>query len=245
MYNPNMASTFQNKICINTFTPKPGVTVWYSRIPDIMALIFNKGTHHNFRAKVNETFKKDDFIKPFFSDGEISTINSFKALKKQVEWISGRYLIKQMIQHFFLENSCLDQITLSYLDQGAPYITNHPDIPVSLSHSNDYATTACCNDKRQTIGIDIEKITKKPDIYFMKIAFTQNEILYLKDDAVEIFKNWTIKEAYLKYIKKGFNESLHSVEVINNEVWHNKKRVNVNLYSTFIDGDYVFSLVSD
>ena len=77
----------------------------------------------------------------------------------------------------------------------------------------------------------------------MKTAFTQNEIEYLNDDATRVFKNWTIKEAYLKYIKKGFNESLHSVEVINDEIRHNKKKIKVDVYSTFID-DYVLSLVS-
>ncbi len=245
VYKPDMTSNFQNEIRINTLSPKPGITIWYSRIPDIIDSIFIKGRYPDFKSMINEIFQKDDFINPFLNDDEISTINSFKALKKQIEWISGRYLIKQMIQHFFLEDSSFDQITLSYLEQGAPYLTHHPDIPVSLSHSNDYTAAAYCKDKNQTIGIDIEKITKKPDISFMKIAFTQNEILNLKDDAVEIFKHWTIKEAYLKYIKKGFNESLHRVEVINEEIWHNNKKIDVALYSTFIDDDYVLSLISD
>ena len=242
-----MTSNFQNKIRISTLSPKPDVTIWYSRIPDIIDSIFIKGRYPDFKSMVNEIFQKDDFINPFLNDDEISTINSFKALKKQIEWISGRYLIKQMMQHFFLENASLDQIMLSYLDEGAPYLTHHPDIPVSLSHSNDYTAAACCKNKDQTIGIDIEKIAKKPDAAFMKIAFTPNEILNLKDDAgpVPVFKNWTIKEAYLKYIKKGFNESLHRVEVINNEIWHNKKKIDVDVYSTFIDDDYVLSFVSD
>ncbi|MBU1583732.1 MAG: 4'-phosphopantetheinyl transferase superfamily protein, partial [Proteobacteria bacterium] len=184
------------------------------------------------------------FIKPFFNDDEIKTINSFKALKKQIEWISGRFLIKQMMHHFFLTDTPLDQITFSYLEQGAPFLTKHPDIPVSLSHSNDYTAAACAMDKKQTIGIDIEKIAKKPDGFFLKTAFTQNEIMRLKDDAKDIFKHWTIKEAYLKYIKKGFNESLHKVEVIDNTILHNNKKVIVEVVSIFID-DYVLSLVSD
>lgn len=240
-----MASKIQNKIPFNTLSPKPGVTIWYSQIPIIIHLIFSNGTYHNFRPMVNEIFKKDDFIKPFFNNEELKTINGFKALKKQIEWICGRYVIKHMIQHIFLDNTPLDHITLSYLEQGAPFVSNSPDIPVSLSHSNDYTAAACSTDKRQTIGIDIEKITKKPDIYFLKTAFTQNEILYLEDDAATIFKHWTIKEAYLKYIKKGFNESLHNVEVIHNEIFHNKKRINVDIYSQRIDKDYILSFVTD
>ena len=245
-----MTSNLQNEIHINTLSPKPGITIWYAGIPDIIHSIFRGSRYHNFKSNsfrtvINQTFQKIDFTNPFLNDEEITTINSFKALKKQMEWISGRYLIKQMIHHIFLENLSLDQITFSYLEQGAPFLTNHPDIPVSLSHSNDYTAAACCKSKDQTIGVDIEKITKKPDASFMKIAFTQDEILNLKDDAVEIFKAWTIKEAYLKYIKKGFNESLHRVEVINNEIRHNKKKINVDVYSTIIDGDYVLSFVSD
>ena len=240
-----MGSIFQNKICINTLSPKPGITIWYARIPEIIHSIFKKEARPDLRALLNQLFKKQDFIKPFLSHEEINAINGFKALKKQIEWISGRYLIKQMMQQLFLGNASLDQITLSYLDQGAPFLTTHPDLPVSLSHSNDYTASACCKDKEKTLGIDIEKITKKPDAYFMKTAFTQNEIAHLKDDAAQIFKNWTIKEAYLKYIKKGFNESLHRVEVINNEILHNNNKINVDVFSTFIDDDYVLSLVSD
>ncbi|NOX35497.1 MAG: 4'-phosphopantetheinyl transferase superfamily protein [Deltaproteobacteria bacterium] len=245
MYKPDMTSSSMNKISITTLSPKPGVTIWYSKIPEIVRSIFCKTTYHNYRPMVNEIFQKTDFIKPFLSDGEIKTINSFKALKKQIEWISGRYLIKKMIQNIFLKTIALDQITFSYLDKGAPFLTNYPDIPVSLSHSNDYTAVACCENKEQTIGIDIEKIVKKPDAGFLKTAFTKNEILNLKDDACEIFKHWTIKEAYLKYIKKGFNESLHNVEVINNEIFHNKKKINIDVISTSIDDDYVLSLVFD
>jgi len=238
-----MVSTSQNKLIVNTLSPKPGIIIWYCKIPDIIESILSNGIHPDYKSILNELFKKNNFIKPFFNDEEISTINSFKALKKQIEWVSGRVLIKQMLHHFFLKTVPFDQITLSYLEQGAPFVTQRPFIPVSLSHSSDYTTAACCKDKGQIIGLDIEKIANKPDIFFLKTAFTQNEIVHLKDNTDRIFKNWTIKEAYLKYIKKGFNESLHSVEVINDEIWHNKKKISVDVYSTFID-DYVLSLVS-
>ncbi len=192
----------------------------------------------------NRVFDKEDFRQSFLNSDEINTINGFKALKKQLEWISGRYLIKLMIQYNFSLHLPLNQITISYLDEGAPFLTHDPDIPVSLSHSNNYTAAAFCRNKTKTIGIDIEKIAKKPDIWFLKTAFTQNEIIHLEDNADSIFKNWTIKEAYLKQIKKGFNESLHKVEVIDKEIWHNKKQINIDVYSTFID-DYVLSLVSD
>jgi 4'-phosphopantetheinyl transferase len=240
-----MSSPWQNKIGIKTLSPKSGIIIWYAGIRQIILSIIKKELPHDFKIEANETFTKENFFLPFLNHEEISTINGFRALKKQVEWISGRYMIKQMIQQLFLENVCLDQISLSYQDLGAPFLTLLPDLPVSLSHSNDYTAVACSKNKGQTIGVDIEKIAKMPDAFFMKTAFTQNEILNLNEDAAQIFKNWTIKEAYLKYIKKGFNESLHRVEVIKDEILHNNKKIDVDVYSTFIDDDYALSLVSD
>ena len=240
-----MDSIFKNKVSIKTLSTKPGITIWYAKIPEIICSIFNKKSCIDLRAKSNKVFRRQDLIKPYLSDEEIKSINGFKAFKKQIEWICGRYLIKHLIQDLSFSNTSLDQIILSYFDQGAPFLSTHPDLCISLSHSNDYAAAACCKNENQTLGIDIEKITKKPDANFLKIAFTKNEILNLNDDAAQIFKNWTIKEAYLKYIKKGFNEGLHRVEVINNEIFHNSIKIDVDVFSTFIDDDYVLSLVSD
>jgi len=240
-----MISSSQNGIKIHMLRPDSGIIIWYAKIPDIVHSVLTKNRFGSLKMPQSETFQKHDFTKIFLSDEERITINGFRALKKQIEWMSGRYLIKSMIQTTFLKRVPLDQITLSYLDQGAPFLTHHADIPVSLSHSNDYTAVACSKDNDQTFGIDIEKITQKPDIHFLKTAFTQNEIMNLKDDAVEIFKHWTLKEAYLKYIKKGFNESLHNVEVINSEIWHNHKKAMVNVMSTVIDSNYILSVVSD
>ncbi len=239
-----MVSIFKNNIKINILCPKREVIIWYVRIPGIIESIFHKGSLPDTKQMRNRIFNKKDFKQSFLNRDEINTINGFKALKKQMEWISGRYLIKLMIQYNFSQHLPLNQITISYLDEGAPFLTHDPEIPVSLSHSNNYTAAAFCRNREKTIGIDIEKIAKKPGAWFLKTAFTQNEIIHLEDNAESIFKNWTIKEAYLKQIKKGFNESLHKVEVIDNKIWHNKKQINIEVYSTFID-DYVLSLVSD
>ncbi|MCP4671805.1 MAG: 4'-phosphopantetheinyl transferase superfamily protein [Desulfobacula sp.] len=241
----DMHTDSQNNINIRTISPKPGIFIWYARIPRIMQLIFHKDSLPDSRQMRNITFDKSHFSQSFLNDEEISIINGFKAVKKQIEWISGRYLIKLMIQNIFSKTLPLDEITISYLDEGAPFLTHAPYIPISLSHSNNFTAAGCCMDKTRILGIDIEKIGTKPDKGFLKIAFTKKEISHLADNAAPVFKNWTIKEAYLKYIKKGFNENLHRVEVIDNEIWHNQNRVNVDIYSTMIDDNYILSLVAD
>jgi 4'-phosphopantetheinyl transferase len=83
-----------------------------------------------------------------------------------------------------------------------------------------------------------------PDPYFLNTAFTQNELLTLEKEAPSVFKNWTIKEAYLKYIKKGFNESLHKVEVIHDEIFHHHIKADVDIFSHAIDSNYILSLIT-
>ncbi len=259
MYKYNMPLDFQNSINIKTLSVKPDLIIWYAKISRITKEVFNRDYSGSLIGDTtqikNRTFDKNSFKQCFLNNEEVHTINGFKAFKKQIEWISGRYLVKLMIQYNFSLDLPIDQINLDYLDQGAPFLCSAPNIPLSLSHSNNYTTAACCKNKDKTVGIDIEKIDRKPDSWFLKTAFTKKEIAHLQDNAFSIFKNWTIKEAYLKYIKKGFNESLHKVEVINNEIWHNKNRVEVDIYSTIIDDnddnddndndDYVLSLVTN
>jgi phosphopantetheinyl transferase len=42
---------------------------------------------------------------------------------------------------------------------GAPFIAEHPELTLSLSHSHDYAVAVIAHD---AIGIDIEKIEPRP-----------------------------------------------------------------------------------
>lgn len=239
-----MNLTLNTNICINALSFKPEIIIWHAKIPEIIKSICRKNTYHNSRPMVNQIFQKHDFDPAFLNSEEIKTVNGFKALKKQTEWFCGRYLIKELLHTVFFKETPLSGITISHLEQGAPIVENMPDIPISISHSYDCTTTACSADKTLTFGIDTEKIADKPDAWFLKTAFTQNEIEHLDDTADHIFKNWTIKEAYLKYIKKGFNESLQKVEVIHNTIYHHGRKMDLDVSSQFLDG-YVISLVSD
>lgn len=240
-----MIQQFHNSIDIHTQIANSDIHIWYSCIPTIMSELITSGTYHNCGPMVNEILKKESFAFSCFNPKEISTINGFKAVKKQKEWMAGRYLIKQMLRTLFLKSDPLDLISLSYQDEGAPYVKNHPEIELSLSHSHDYTIAAVTTTPERTIGIDIEKIQTKPDSSFLKTAFTQAEIESMADDTGQIYRHWTIKEAYLKYIKKGFHESLHKVEIINNTIIHHGRKKDLSIRSFAIDPDYVVSLVND
>ena len=100
-------------------------------------------------------------------------------------------------------------------------------------------------DRRTTMGIDIEQIQKMPDTFFMKTAFTQQEIHHMAQTPHEIFRHWTLKEAFLKYIKMGFNENLHMVEIIEENIFHRRKKQDLNFWSRTIEGQCILSIVAD
>ena len=97
----NMSLTLNSKVCINTLPLKPGIIIWYARIPEITQSVCCKNTYHSFRPMVNEIFNKNDFLPAFLKTQEIKTLNNFRALKKQIEWLCGRYLLKDRLQYLF------------------------------------------------------------------------------------------------------------------------------------------------
>lgn len=235
----------QKTIEIQTLLPRPGITIWTAKITDVLSATLAKDRQPQPEPLKQIMFLENSFTRQLLIPSEINTLNGFKAFKKQKEWLGGRLLMKMMVQHFFLPDTPLDHITLDYHEQGAPYITCDPSIGISLSHSHNYTAAACTVNPHQTIGIDIEKIADKPDVNFLKTAFTHKEIAHMPDDAQSIFRNWTIKEAYLKFIKKGFHEPLHQVEVIDGNIWHRRQLIDVSVYSTTVGCHHVLSLVSD
>ncbi len=198
-----------------------------------------------YQVLKNIVFQPDMFRRPFLSSTEIKTLNRFKALKKQIEWLSGRFAVKKLVSSISFVPNHYSDIIIDYEPDGAPYLPEYPDLPISISHSGDYAACALSRDSFIKIGIDIEKLDPSVIEHIFKVAFTDREQSILKrcsDTAV--FENWTAKEAYLKYIKKGFNESLKQVEVINGKIYHHRREVQgAALFSTRIDNEYALSLI--
>jgi 4'-phosphopantetheinyl transferase len=240
-----MTTLYPDNIFQNTFSPQPGLTVHYIKIPAIVDLIFNTAPDPNYKTMANRFFGPNDFKTPFLSGQELATVNGFKAQKKQIEWVCGRFSLKTLANKALDPTIPLADIRVSYQEKGAPFLDAYPDIPISLSHSGDYTAVSLCQDRRTTIGIDIERIGEMPDTFFMKTAFTPREIHHMPQTAHEIFRHWTLKEAFLKYIKMGFNENLHMVEIIGEEIFHREKKQFLNSWSRTIEDQYILSIVAD
>ncbi|MBN1501218.1 MAG: 4'-phosphopantetheinyl transferase superfamily protein [Spirochaetes bacterium] len=192
----------------------------------------------------------------FFSESEIKCILKFRTMKKQAEWISGRYLIKNalILKH---PDKKFSAIEVSYHDEGAPFLKLFPEYSISVSHSGRYTALMLCTEKRNTAAVDMEEIVLKNTGNIMKIAFTENEIeqmnkninmnpvLELTEGLNKFYEVWTGKEAYLKYIGRGFHEPLKNIEIINNQILYKGIRQKLSLVSVIFDNHFISYIKSD
>ncbi len=226
------------------WSPELGIIVQVRKFSAFMKNLHGPGRFHGFATRRATEFTPVDFILPFLSPEELETVNQFKSLKKQIEWMAGRSLVKEMVCVTAPEGTKAWDISIAYREQGAPFLPRYPEIHISITHSGDYAAVALCRDKNRTMGLDLEEIGPAPDAGFMKLAFTEAERKYMGDDPMKIFRSWTLKEAFLKYIKKGFNESLHQVEIHHDVILYKGIKARVNLVCATLGLDYCISLVT-
>lgn len=198
---------------------------------------------NNYLTSPPHVFKKDRKILEIFTDTELETINNFKALKKQIEWISGRVCIKTVASEILYTDPT--KITISYEKYGAPFIDLFPETSFSISHSGDFAGCAINTQTQSPVGLDIEQL--KPMDYpglsnITDVSFTDKEKGTITDSE-SLFKIWTIKEAYLKYCRTGFHDTIKNVEFLNNSIMYKNQIVNINHHTQYIDDSHIFSLV--
>lgn len=215
-------------------------------IPGLLEGLLSGISVDEYAVRKAEFFSEDNFREQFLCDAELARINSFKSLKKQLEWLSGRYAVKKLASYSLSLDVPLQKIEIAYARNGIPFLNLAPVLSISLSHSGDYAMAGISIDLHQTIGLDIEKVQSSVSTEFMKVAFTDKEIFYLKSkSAQEIFIHWTIKEAFLKLIGKGFHETLKSLEYTDGLLRY-KKRVlqGITIHSHVMDDSYAVTVLS-
>ena len=201
-----------------------------------------------YRSSKNVNLDKSFFKKEILSKEEIDFINTFKTLKKQVEWTCGRFAVKTLVVSHEVSNFTpynYDDVTVSYRKEGAPYLKDFPDYRISISHSKEYALAGLCTNPAVSFGLDIEKIVFNDVNPVINVAFSDKEIKNFQDMThAKIYKDFTLKEAFLKYIKKGFNESLKKIEIINGKIyWYNELVTNLKVVSKVLKSRYAFSLL--
>lgn len=94
--------------------------------------------------------------------------------------------------------------------RGKPYIDGHPDIHVSITHTNGCVACAVSD---SPVGIDAEcagdirqRVTQK--------MFTENERDYAGNSPERFFEIWTKKESYVKMTGDGLTHTASTIDTI-------------------------------
>jgi len=96
-------------------------------------------------------------------------------------------------------------------ENGKPYLPEHPEICFNWSHSGSYIVTAVCG---VPVGIDIQEM-KSSDVGRLagKILNPQEvqEFLQSDDPRGYFFREWVLKESYVKWTGEGLTRSLQQL----------------------------------
>ncbi len=116
---------------------------------------------------------------------------------KRLEWLSGRALIKAL-----LEKEGLEYQGIRKDEFGKPFLKEH-NLHISISHSYPYVAIQI--HKSESVGIDLEQ----PKDKLLKIAHRVLSPIELKDAGEDVIKHcvyWCAKEAMYKiYGKRGLH----------------------------------------
>lgn len=182
-------------------------------------------------------------LSTLFTDAETERASGFRVLKKQAEWLCGRLAVKQAAAEVLSVSP--RGVTVDTEPEGAPFLADHSATHISISHSGDHAVAVVSTRKERRVAVDLEQVEAGRMPHVARVAFTPREIAELNGASdAEWYRRWTLKEAYLKYIAKGFHESLKKVEILNRGICHNGEVVTGIAWDTpaFRDG-YQLSVV--
>lgn len=153
-------------------------------------------------------------------------------LQRKKESLLARCLINEICKKLKLGSIFECGFKKDY--KGRPYFSNHPDIFISITHSNGYVIAAVSN---ATLGIDFEKIDANA-AEDLKMAFNNDDWHSVSNDVNSIFKYFSLKEAYSKMIGTGFTSEPANIQI---------ESLKLNSHSIFFENDdskFIFTIIT-
>lgn len=194
--------------------------------------------------KIREKYLK---LLSTLSEKEIEHFDALKIEKNRIQWISGRYAVKSALFKYKLERavlmdfSCIDVLKG---EDSAPYISQYPDMCVSITHSFPYCIGLVAN---KNIGIDIEKISELKESLISHFYSTQEKvILEDKKGTNEYWQQaiilWTRKEAVSKLLKLGMQMDFKRLDTSIDTIVKGNCLIRLK---SFICGEFALSIASE
>ncbi len=185
--------------------------------------------------------KQNKFICENFAPEEIEKLNSFKNFKKQIEWSAGRLCVKKLTKDILHKPG--KEITVSYHQEGAPFLTANPDFAISISHSGQYAMALIHRGSgKATLDVQTLKIKDiAPIAKFILSSKEKEQNIHKPEKIIQIF---TIKEAFLKYTGRGFRQGVKNVEFFEDTIYQNSEaQSNISFFSYLPDNSHIATIL--
>lgn len=179
--------------------------------------------------------RSDKFVLRNISENS-SCINA----KKQFS--AGLYFCSLILKKDF------DVFTAKYVfnSNGKPFL-NSEGYGFSISYTDDYVYVAVV--RNEMVGIDAEKI-KKIDLDVSKEFMTERELINIEKQVNKyeyFYKIWTLKEAYVKLIGVGIDNTIGNLEFSEDgggEFFFIKKTEPKTYFNNFTFKDCIISIAS-
>jgi 4'-phosphopantetheinyl transferase len=172
---------------------------------------------HLWCAPLTNSKQSLDQITSILSPDEQDRASKFIYSDDRRKFMIGRYILRNILA-FYTEKDPRD-VEIHYTPLNKPFLPEsyEQNIQFNLSHSEDLMAVAIARDV--AVGIDIESTSyPQEELDLAREFLSPKEILKL-DKIPELQKKdaflnaWTRKEAYLKAVGKGIDESLSEIEV--------------------------------
>ncbi len=186
-------------------------------------------------------FKNNKFLAESFSKEEMQELNSFKTLKRQIEWSAGRVCVKKLSKEIVPQSD--EGPTVSYYEGGAPYLRAAPKFHISISHSGEYAM-ALIHRGSGKATLDIQTLEIKDINPIKKFILSEREIKQGIQYIESIIQLFTIKEAFLKYTGRGFREGVKNIEILDNKIYHKSiPQDQLAFFSCLVDNSHMATIL--
>jgi 4'-phosphopantetheinyl transferase len=148
------------------------------------------------------------------SSGEIEIASRYANAKSQMQYLTGRALVRQALASVATHDA--EPVRIVVEEQGKPVLASalgQTPWHFNISQSGDLVACALAN---ASVGIDIESISRATDHLAIAHAyFAPDEAIWIsaRPDSVDrrFIALWTVKEAYLKAIGIGLAVPVASV----------------------------------
>ncbi len=223
---------------------------------EIRKKVFDLSKYQNYKTVNSQIYQYMISIDKF-SNGEIEMMIPFLNEERQKKAEKFHYFEDTkrcvlgyiLIQYALYKNYGISMpCKWKYNTWGKPILNDFPHIHFNLSHSKKWII-ACVS--AVEIGVDIEQIQKNVAGLY-KYVFRDKELdeVMCMDEyeaSNYFFRQWTAKEAYLKYLGKGLNKEMRSVcfDNIISRIYDEGMLVSAKVFQKKIDEQYWYSIVAE